>query len=198
MIERIEINLLPAEYRIHTSRFYLQREILYPLIALTIVVIVMGVWTFMLDTSISSFAKKITNTEQEIARNKPILTEINKQEEQKKLVQQKIRALERIDVNREKWIRLQEVFCEKLPEVTWVDKIEERKDAENTLAVDGKTYSFSEVALYMTALTESEFVNSVDLLNIEQIGGGEKIFRFIILCKINPDARLQSITDRKK
>lgn len=198
MIERIEINLLPAEYRVHTSRFYLQREILYPLIALTIVVTVMGVWTFMLDTSISSFAKKIANTEQEIARNKHILTEINKQEEQKKLVQQKIRALERIDVNREKWIRLQEVFCEKLPAVTWVDKIEEQKDAENTLAVDGKTYSFSEVAFYMTALTESEFINSVDLLNIEQIGGAEKIFRFIILCKINPDARLKSITDRRK
>lgn len=197
MVERIEINLLPAEYRIHLTRFYLQREILIPLLIFAGVFLFFGGWTFWLNTQIGTLANKITDTEEQIARNKHILVEISKQEEQKKLVQQKIRALERIDVNREKWIRLQEVFCEKLPEVTWVDKLEERKDKSNTLEVDGKTYSFSEVALYMSALTESEFVNSVDLVNIEQIGGTDKIFRFVILCQINPDARLQSITDRK-
>jgi len=197
MVERIEINLLPAEYRIHLTRFYLQREILIPLLIFAGVFLFFFFFSFWLNTQIGTLANKITDTEEQIARNKHILVEISKQEEQKKLVQQKIRALERIDVNREKWIRLQEVFCEKLPEVTWVDKLEERKDKSNTLEVDGKTYSFSEVALYMSALTESEFVNSVDLVNIEQIGGTDKIFRFVILCQINPDARLQSITDRK-
>lgn len=198
MIERIEINLLPAEYRIHTTRFYLQREILYPLILLTLVVMVMAGWTFTLDTAITSLSRKIDRTEQQIAKNKHILVEISKLEEQKKLVQMKIRALERIDVNREKWIRLQELFCQKLPEVTWIEKIEERKDAANTLEVAGKTYSFSEVAIFMSALTESELITTVDLVNIEQIGGSEKIFRFTILCRVNPDARLRSIVDQRK
>ncbi len=197
MVERIEINLLPAEYRVHLTRFYLQREILIPLLIFLAVVLFFGGWTFWLNTQIGILSRNITETEEEIARNKHILVEINKQEEHRKLVQQKIRALQRIDVNREKWIRLQEVFCEKLPEVTWVEKIEERKDRPNSLEVEGKTYSFSEVALYMSALTESEFINSVDLVNIEQIGGAEKIFRFVIICQINPDARLQSIVNRK-
>ncbi len=191
MIEKIEINLLPAEYRIHTTRFYTQREILYPLLFLIAVVIAMAVGTFYLDAQIIGLQNKITRTTQEIAKKKHILIEIKKLEEQKKLVQMKIRALERIDVNREKWIRLQEVFCQKLPEVTWVEKIEERSDTSRVLGVEGKTYSFSEVAMYMSRLTESEFITSVDLINIEQISSADKIFRFSIQCKVNPDARLE-------
>jgi hypothetical protein len=48
----------------------------------------------------------------------------------------------------------------------------------------------------MTALTENEFISSVDLVNIEQIGGAENIYRFIILCKVNPDARLGGFAGR--
>ncbi len=198
MIEQIAINLLPAEYRVHTSRFYLQKEILFPLLVLAVLLLGMTGWTLWLDTEINGYKKKIEKTEDEIAKNKHLLVEIQQLERQKKLVQQKIKALERIDVNRNKWIRLQEVFCQKLPEVTWLDKVEERKDTSRVLEVEGKTYSFSEVALYMSALTESEFINTVDLVNIEQVGGAEKMFKFVILCKVNPDARLRSITERMK
>ncbi len=136
MLERIEINLLPAEYRVRTTRFYTQREILYPLLFMIVAIIAMAVWTFYLDTQIIRLQKNIDRTEQEIANNKHIKVEIRKLEEQKKLVQMKIRALERIDVNREKWIRLQEVFCQKLPYVTWIEKIEEKSDTASVLAVD--------------------------------------------------------------
>jgi Tfp pilus assembly protein PilN len=192
MIEHIEINLLPAEYRVHLTRFYLQREILYPLLGLILVVLFLIGWTISLDTTISTAQRKIDNTVLEINKNKHILTEITQLEEQKMIVQEKIRALERIDVNREKWIRLLEVLCEKLPEVTWLDKIAERNGAPQILEVEGKTYSFSEVAQFMSLLTESEFVSSVDLVNIEQVSVVDKIFKFILVCTLNPDARLNS------
>lgn len=185
MIERIEVNLLPAEYRVHTRRFYLQREIIYPLIIIGSVFVVFTWWTLWLTQETHQYENLIAQKEMEIAQNKHILDEIKNLEEQEALLEKKIRALERITINREKWIRLQEIFCKKLPLGTWLDRMEEKGAI---LEIDGKTYSFSEVAQYMASLTETEYVAAIDLIRIEQIDAADRLFRFSIHCHINPDA----------
>jgi Tfp pilus assembly protein PilN len=159
----------------------------------------LGVWTWSLNSDIAGYSQKIADLREKIAKNQNILDEINSLKEQKKNLQEKIRALERIDVNREKWIRLQELFCQKLPEATWVERLDEKSDtivggdALTVLEIEGKTYSFSEVALYMSRLMEAESIKGVELVNIEQIDNKDKIFRFIIICKVNPDIRLRAV-----
>jgi Tfp pilus assembly protein PilN len=192
MIERIEINLLPAEYRIHKKVFKLKREVVYPLLGVAIISLGLLSWTVTFQSSISQYTNEIRTIQQQIALNKPIQNEINKLREDKITIQGKIRALERINVNREKWVRLMEELSQRLPEFTWIISIKEESSLPPIIHLEGRTFSFPEVANYMSNLKESVYVSDVDLSNIEQIDNKEKMYRFSISCTINPDANLEN------
>lgn len=195
MISKIEVNLLPAEYRVHVVKIKFHREIVIPSLLAGAVLLVLGVWTAYLNSQIADYNKKIAAVELEISKNQHILDEINSLKEQQKTVQTKIRSLERIDVNREKWVRLMETFAQQLPQGSWLDSLSERRDVSgkyDTVSVVGKTYSFSEVAQYMMRLKRSEFIADVELKNIEQTSAVSRIYKFILKCLLNPDAKLES------
>ena len=187
MVEKINVNLLPAEYRVHSVKIKFHKEIVWPAIISAVVIFVLILWIGTLNANIAKYTKKIAVVDADIKKNQHILDEINSLKKQKKIVLTKIKALERIDVNREKWLRLMETFSQKLPQGSWIEKLEENAD---TVFVEGKTYSFSEVAQYMLRLKESVFINNVDLKNIEQINISSRIYKFTIRCYINPDAKL--------
>jgi Tfp pilus assembly protein PilN len=192
MIERIEINLLPAEYRIHKKVFKLKREVVYPLLGVAIIGVGLLSWTVTIQSSISQYTNEIRTIQQQIALNKPIQNEINKLREDKITIQGKIRALERINVNREKWVRLMEELSQRLPEFTWIISIKEESSIPPIIHIEGRTFSFPEVANYMSSLKESVYVTNVDLSNIEQVDNKDKVYRFSISCTINPDANLEN------
>ena len=188
MVEKINVNLLPAEYRVHHVKIKFHKEIVWPAIVSSVVLLVLFLWIGSLNAKIGSYTKKIAQVEADIKKNQHILDEINSLKEQKKIVLTKIKALERIDVNREKWLRLMETFSQKLPQGSWINSLEEKGD---TVFVKGKTYSFSEVAQYMLRLKESVFINDVDLKNIEQINAASRIYKFTVRCHLNADAKLE-------
>lgn len=190
MIERIEINLLPGEYRIHTKRLYFEREVMYPILVLVMISVFIITASIYYKTEIVQLKKQITFTEKEIQKDKHILDEIKNLKQQKILIQKKIKSLEQIDVNREKWIRLQEVFCQNLPQFSWIRKIGEKDGNGLNIEIEGQTFSFSEVAVYMSKLIENKLINSVDLINIEQIAGVDKLYKFVIICNLNQDTAL--------
>ncbi|MBN1604668.1 MAG: PilN domain-containing protein [Chitinispirillaceae bacterium] len=192
MIERIEINLLPAEYRVHKRSFKLKREVVYPLLGAAIIGVGLLSWTVTLQSSISQYNNEIRTIKQQISLNKPIQNEINKLREDKITIQEKIRALERISINREKWVRLMEELSQRLPDYTWILSVREDGSTPPILHIEGRTFSFPEVANYMSSLKESVYVTSVDLSNIEQIDTKEKLYRFEISCVINPDVQLDN------
>jgi Tfp pilus assembly protein PilN len=191
MIEKIEINLLPAEYRLHQkSIVLLQREIVYPLLFIIVGCTWMAFWLVLINADINDYNNKIAQKEAEIKQNQYVQAEIRKLETNRATIQEKIRALERIDVNREKWVKLMEMFCNCLPDQTWLQSIAESDGVANLLDITGKTYSFPEVAGFMSRLTESEYVSGVDLVNIELIKGEARAFNFMLSCGINADAGL--------
>lgn len=192
MVEKIEINLLPAEYRIHKRNFHLQREVVYPLILMFIVCIGLVLWSINIQNSISICQNEIKLLEQQIVQNKPINEEIKKLRSDQQRIQEKIRALERISVNREKWVRLMEELSMRLPEYTWLVSIKEENGAIPVIHLEGRTYSFPEVANYMSKLKESEYILSVELSRIEQIDPEKRLFSFSVSCTVNPDAKLIS------
>jgi len=192
MIERVEINLLPAEYRVHKRSIRLSRSIFYPILGVFFLGFIMISWVIGLDAQISQKQTDIRNVDEQIRKNKYIKEQITKLRSDKSVIQEKIIALERINVNREKWVRLLEILCQRLPDFTWIVSVDEKDQSPPVLAIEGRTLSFPEVANFMTRLSESEFIRSVDLSSIEETKDASKSFRFNISCTINPDVRLET------
>jgi Tfp pilus assembly protein PilN len=194
MLERIEINLLPADYRFRSKSNIagLQREVIYPLLFDILLVTVLGLWLVMINAQMHEYQSKIATVEAEIAANQYIQAEITKLEQSRGIILEKIRALERIDVNREKWVRLMETFCRSLPDQMWLQSVVENETSPNQLEIGGQTYSFPEVANFMSRLSGGVGITTVDLVNIELVKGPPKTFGFAVSCTINPDARLDS------
>lgn len=191
MIERIEINLLPVEYRVHHKKIEIKREIAYPLIGVGIVALGLSLFTVGINNSVWILRNQIKIVQGSIEQNRPIQNEINQLRTDNQSIQGKIKALELINVNREKWVKLMEEFSERLPEFTWLVSIKEEVNESPVIHLEGRTYSFPEVANYMSNLKECESILSVDLSQIEQIDDKNKLYRFAISCSLNPDAYLR-------
>jgi Tfp pilus assembly protein PilN len=192
MIERVEINLLPAEYRVHKRSIRLSRAIVYPVLGLFVLGFFLLSWTIGLDSQIHQIKGDILNIDDMIRKNSTIKDQINKLRADRAVIQEKIVALERINVNREKWVRLMEILCQKIPDFTWVVEVDEKDQNPPVLAVEGRTLSFPEVANFMSRLSESEFIRGVDLASIEETKDAMKTFKFNISCTINPNVRIET------
>jgi Tfp pilus assembly protein PilN len=187
MIERIEINLLPAEYRVHKRALQVQREIVWGMLILIVIALGLSWKTMMMDSKIAQFKTNIRTTEESIERNKPIRDEITRLKDSKTIVQGKIVALERINVDRGKWVRLMEILCQCLPDFTWITSCQEK---DMSLVIEGKTFSFPEVANFMSRLSESNNIQGVDLSSIEE-KDGTKAFYFSITCRLKQYVHFQ-------
>ena len=192
MTERVEINLLPAEYRVHKRGIRVSRAIVYPVLGLFVLGFFLLSWTVGLDGQIRQLRVDILNLNDMIQKNSYIKEQINRLRADKAVIQEKIVALERINVNREKWVRLLEILCQRIPDFTWIVSVDEKDQNPPVLAIEGRTLSFPEVANFMSRLSESEFIRSVDLSSIEETKEAVKMFRFNISCTINPDVRLET------
>ncbi len=191
MIERVEINLLPAEYRVHKRGIRVSRDVFYPLFALLIIAVVVLAFTFGLTAQIQQRKNDIIGVDRMIKANSYIKDQIAKLKADRAGIQDKIVALERINVNREKWVRLMEIMCRRLPDFTWLVSIDEKSQTPPVLAVEGRTLSLPEVANFMSELSESNYIRAVDLSGIEETKEAVKMFRFNISCTINPDAQME-------
>ncbi len=192
MIERIEINLLPVEYRVRKRNFNLPRSIVYPVVALIALAAGAGFYTVYLNEKQTRLTEEIAAIEKEIAANRQVQEEINKLRQEKQVTDQKIRALERISVDREKWVRLLEIFSGNLPTYAWLISMRDELGPPEKVQLEARTYSFPEVAQYMSKLEEAEYIKSVTLTGIEQVQGPDrKVYRFNLTCDINADVGLR-------
>jgi len=193
MIEKIEINLLPVEYRVRKRSLNMPRSIVYPVVALVVLAAGAGFYTVYLNEKQARLTEEIAAVEKEIAANQHVADEINKLRQEKQITDQKIRALERISVDREKWVRLLEVFSGSLPSYAWLISIKDERGPPEVVQVEARTYSFPEVAHYMSKLEETEYIKSVTLAGIEQVQGHDrKVYRFNLTCDINAEVGMRA------
>lgn len=188
MIERIEINLLPAEYRVHRKKFQVKREAAYPLLIAGVIALSLSLVSIGMQNSIRTNRNQIKAVEQSIEQNQPIQNEINRLRNDKQTIEGKIRGLELIDVNREKWVRLMEEVSNRLPEYTWLTSLKEEQRTPPVIHIEGHTYSFPEVANFMSNLNDCPYILTIDLSQIEQISAAPRIFRFLLSSAINDNA----------
>lgn len=195
MRDFIEVNLLPAEYRVHKAQVRLEGWYVWPAVVVGAAAVVMAGFQVTVTSNITIKRNEVAQLEHQIKQLEPIEQEIKKLEAEKKIIVGKIMALERISVNRAKWVRLLEVVCQHLPEYTWLVSLTENAGASPRLTLQGKTRRFPEVATYMADLRQSVFVTAVELTKIEQVDAEANIYAFEIVATIDPNAGLTTVDE---
>ncbi len=189
MIERIEVNLLPAEYRIHSKSLRLTRDVVYSALGLIVLFIGVAAAHVVIHSRIDQLDDEIDYLDRSLRQNAHIQREINSLRRDNLEIADKIVALERINVNREKWVRLMEMFSRRLPKLTYLVSL--REEPGSRLRIEGRTYVFPEVANYMSSLKEEDYISSIELSDIE-INRNSREYRFVFVCQLDSDAMLST------
>ncbi len=167
-MSRIEINLLPADYRRKRVRVdrILCRRVVWPTIALLVVIVLGVAYTMNLTMERDETLTDLETIEKTIASKQKLLDEIKKLEADKAVIQRKNDALRSIQVSRQRWIVIFENLSYVLPENTWITGIDEKNGRLEMTAV---TFQFADVAQYMTELQKQVSITNVRLKKVRTV-----------------------------
>ena len=184
----ISINLLPPEFRKKQKDFtwVTDRRIIWPTVALIVAIVaIMMIQTYTSET-ISTLSTELNRVQEEVERERPLLTKISDLEQKQGVVNTKINALKSIQINKKRWVTLFENISSVLPPNMWIESISQM--GEFNLEMRGKTYDFSEVAEYMVKLEKQVSVESVTLVTISTTKvEGEEAYNFTIKVVLKRD-----------
>jgi len=169
MVEKIEINLIPQEYRVQTRRFTIKKDILIPIGFSSILILSMAMWNAFLVGRINSEKAETAKIVQEINENAHVQIEIASLGREQTAMETKIAGLKQISVVRDKSIRIMELYCREIPNNTWLTSL---KESGNTIQVKGVTMAFGEVGQFMVQLSNNDIVNTVSLHDVKRSGVG--------------------------
>lgn len=166
MVEKIEINLIPHEYRVRNRRFTIKKDVLIPVLISGGLISVMLLWNTILLGSIKKAEFDTANLESQIQANGSIKKEIEDLGVEQQAMERKLAGLKRVSASviRDKWVRLLELYCSELPENSWLTEITE--DGAN-IKVTGETMAFGEVGQFMVQLMNNPLVSSVNLVEVK-------------------------------
>ena len=167
-MSRIEINLLPVQYRRKRVRVdrILCRRVVWPTIAFLILLVAGIGWSMNLTMDRDRLEGELDTIKKTIASKQSLLDEIKKLEADKAVIQRKNDALRSIQVSRQRWIVIFENLSYVLPENTWITGIDEKNGRLEMTAV---TFQFSDVAQYMTELQKQVAITNVRLKNVRTV-----------------------------
>lgn len=178
---RIEINLLPVQYRKVAKDFswLTDRRVVWPTIALVVfIVAIMLVYGYTLETT-SSLKADLDSVKASVERERPLLSKISDLEKTQAVVNTKIRALKSIQVSKKRWVVLFENVSSVLPPNMWITSL--NQVGEFNLEMRGTTFDFSEVAEYMVKLEKQSSIESVSLVTISTAKvDGDEAYNFTI------------------
>ena len=184
----ISINLLPPEFRKKQKDFtwVTDRRIIWPTVALIVAIVaVLMIQTYTSET-VSTLSSELNRVQEEVERERPLLSKISDLEQKQGVVNTKINALKSIQVSKKRWVTLFENISSVLPPNMWVESISQM--GEFNLEMRGKTYDFSEVAEYMVKLEKQVSVESVTLVTISTTKvDGEEAYNFTIKVVLKRD-----------
>lgn len=177
MVEKIEINLIPHEYRVRTRRFTIKKDVLIPIVISGVLISTMAMWNTVLKSRIRSVQQETTVIENKIRKFASVKREIEKLGQEQAAMETKIAGLKQINVVRDKWVRLLELYCREIPNNTWLTQLTE---SGSTIKVKGETNAFGEVGQFMVQLMDDSLVNSVKLVEVKGKGVSGKTHTFSI------------------
>ena len=162
----ISINLLPPEFRKKQKDFswITDRRIIWPTVALIVAIVAVLMLQTYINETTSSLSDELNRVQEEVDRERPLLTKISDLEQKQGVINTKINALKSIQVSKKRWVILFENVSSVLPPNMWITSLNQM--GEFDLEMRGTTYDFSEVAEYMVKLEKQVSIQSVTLVTI--------------------------------
>ena len=187
----ISINLLPPEFRKKQKDFtwITDRRIIWPTVALLVAIVAVVMLQGYVNETISGLSQELTRVQEEVERERPLLSKISDLEQKQGVVNTKINALKSIQVSKKRWVILFENISSVLPPNMWIMSINQM--GEFDLEMRGVTYDFSEVAEYMVKLEKQVSVQTVSLVTISTSKqDGKEAYSFTIKIVLKRDLGL--------
>ena len=154
----IKINLLPVreERRALSAR---QQQLFFFLL-LILVFIGIYYWNSSTNRKISNTRADLSRVDSEIARLSKVVKQVEKFKADKKVLQEKIRVIGQLRMNRQLQVHVMDELNKALPSQVWLLFIQERKDS---LMIRGKSMTPDDIANFMRNLDKSEYFSDVEL-----------------------------------
>ena len=184
----ISINLLPPEFRKKQKDFtwITDRRIIWPTVALLVAIVAVVMLQGYVTETIGGLSQELTRVQEEVERERPLLSKISDLEQKQGVVNTKINALKSIQVSKKRWVILFENISSVLPPNMWITSINQM--GEFDLEMRGVTYDFSEVAEYMVKLEKQVSIQSVSLVTISTAKvDGKEAYNFTIKIVLKRD-----------
>ena len=187
----ISINLLPPEYRKKQKDFtwITDRRIIWPTVGLIVAIVAVLMLQTYINETISGLSQELSRVQEEVERERPLLSKISDLEQKQGVINTKINALKSIQVSKKRWGILFENISSVLPPNMWITSINQM--GEFDLEMRGVTYDFSEVAEYMVKLEKQVSIEAVSLVTISTSKQeGKEAYNFTIKVILKRDLGL--------
>ena len=184
----ISINLLPPEYRKKQKDFTWVTDhcIIWPTVAAIVAIVAVLMLQAFINETISGLSDELSRVQEEVERERPLLSKISDLEQKKGVVTTKINALKSIQVSKKRWVILFENISSVLPPNMWITSINQL--GEFDMEMRGVTLDFPEVAEYMVKLEKQVSVQSVSLVTISTTKiDGDEAYNFTIKIVLRQD-----------
>lgn len=189
---RLEINLLPAEYRsTKTDLSWLSdRRVVWPSVLLLVAAAAGFLLFSHISETIGDLESDLDRVKTEVEKERPLLSKIKQLDEKLGVIAQKNKALKSIQVSKKRWVILFENISAVLPPNMWLISLSQL--STNEMELRGVTRDFSEVAEYMVRLEQQVSITSVTLVTISTTKvQDEDTYNFTIKAVINQDLGLE-------
>ena len=184
----ISINLLPPEFRKKQKDFtwVTDRRVIWPTVAAVVAIVAVLMLQAFIAETIGSLSSELSRVQEEVERERPLLSKISDLEQKKGVVTTKINALKSIQVSKKRWVVLFENISSVLPPNMWITSINQL--GEFDMEMRGVTLDFPEVAEYMVKLEKQVSVQSVSLVTISTTKlDGDEAYNFTIKIVLRQD-----------
>ncbi|WP_294985355.1 PilN domain-containing protein [uncultured Fibrobacter sp.] len=184
----ISINLLPPEFRKKQKDFtwVTDRRVIWPTVAAVVAIVAVLMLQAFVAETIGSLSSELSRVQEEVERERPLLSKISDLEQKKGVVTTKINALKSIQVSKKRWVVLFENISSVLPPNMWIISINQL--GEFDMEMRGVTLDFPEVAEYMVKLEKQVSVQSVSLVTISTTKiDGDEAYNFTIKIVLRQD-----------
>lgn len=184
----ISINLLPPEFRKKQKDFtwVTDRRVIWPTVAAVVAIVAVLMLQAFVAETIGSLSSESSRVQEEVERERPLLSKISDLEQKKGVVTTKINALKSIQVSKKRWVVLFENISSVLPPNMWITSINQL--GEFDMEMRGVTLDFPEVAEYMVKLEKQVSVQSVSLVTISTTKiDGDEAYNFTIKIVLRQD-----------
>ncbi len=189
---RLEINLLPAEYRsTKTDLSWLSdRRVVWPSVLLLVAAAAGFLLFSHISETIGDLESDLDRVKTEVEKERPLLAKIKQLDEKLGVIAQKNKALKSIQVSKKRWVILFENISAVLPPNMWLISLSQL--STNEMELRGVTRDFSEVAEYMVRLEQQVSITNVTLVTISTTKvQDEDTYNFTIKAVINQDLGLE-------